>query len=230
MAKKPQKLDTSTLSELLVKEWADHYPPETIGTLNAKAQALTYTITSTQEDFTKLSLAKSRLGDLTSLLPPIITSLDGALKKRQDFLAAYGDLGATIKIPYETMDATLRSYTDALADYALQVTERYFKNLKDVERTLHYLTHLRDLYRDIAAIAAVIRMDFLKTPEDRRKPIVRELYRLFKAVADNLVFTGLDPNIENPLIPSKIDAEEFKSLCNVRREAQKFADILKASR
>ena len=230
MAKKPQKLDTSTLSELLVKEWADHYPQETIGTLNTKAQALTYTITSTKEDLTKLSLAKSRLGDLTSMLPHIITSLDGALKKRQDFLATYGDLGATLKIPYETMDATLRSYTDALADYALQVTERYFKNLKEVERTLYCLTHLRDLYRDIAAIPAVIRMDFLKTPEDRRKPIVRELYRLFKAVADNLVFTRLDPNIENPLIPSKIDAEEFKSLCNVRREAQKFADILKASR
>lgn len=230
MAKKPQKLDTSTLSELLVKEWADHYPPETIGTLNAKAQALTYTITSTQEDFTKLSLAKSRLGDLTSLLPPIITSLDGALKKRQDFLNTYGDLGATLKIPYETMDATLRSYAEALADYSCQVSERYFKNLKEVESTIAYLTSLRNLYRDIAAIPAVIRMDFLKTPEDRRKPIVRELYRLFKAVADNHLFFGLDPNIENPLIPSKIDAEEFKSLCNVRREAQKFADVLKASR
>ncbi len=230
MAKKPQKLDTSTISELLVKEWADHYPPETIGALNAKAQALTYTITSTQEEFTKLSLAKSRLGDLTSLLPPIITSLDEALKKRQDFLATYGDLGATPLIPYETMDATLRSYTDVLADYSSQVSERYFKNLKDVESTIAYLTSLRDLYRDIAAIAAVIRMDFLKTPEDRRKPIVRELYRLFKAVADNHLFFALDPNIENPLIPSKIDAEELKSLCNVRREAQKFADILKASR
>lgn len=230
MAKKPQKLDTSTLSELLVKEWADHYPPETIGTLNTKAQALTYTITSTKEDLTKLYLAQSRLGDLTSLLPPIITSLDEALKKRKDFLNTYGDLGATLIIPYETMDAAIRSYTDVLADYAQQVTERYFKNINDVESTIAYLTGLRDLYRDIAAIPAVIRMDFLKTPEDRRKPIVRELYRLFKAVADNLVFTGLDPNIENPLIPSKIDAEEFKSLCNVRREAQKFADILKASR
>ena len=230
MAKKAQKLDTSTISELLVKEWADHYPPETIGTLNAKAQALTYTITSTQEDLTNLSIAKSRLGDITSLLPPIIASLDEALKKRQDFLATYGDLGATLKIPYETIDATLRSYTNALADYALQVTERYFKNLKEVENTLNCLTHLRDLYRDIAAIPAVIRMDFLKTTEDRRKPIVRELYRLFKAVSDNHLFFGLDPNIENPLIPSKIDVEEFKSLCNVRREAQKFADILKASR
>lgn len=230
MAKKPQKFDTSTVSELLVKEWSDHYPPETIATLNAKAQSLTYTITSTKEDFTKLSLAKSRLDDLTSTLPPIITDLDGSIKKRQDFISTYGDLGATLKIPYETMDATLRSYTEALADYALQVTERYFANLKEIENTLAYLTSLRDLYRDIAAIPAVIRMDFLKTPEDRRKPIIRELYRLFKAVADNHLFFGLAPTIENPLIPSKMDAEEFKSLCNVRKEAQKFSEILKASR
>ena len=230
MAKKPLKLDTSTVSELLVKEWADHYPTETISALNAKAQALTYTITSTQEEYTKLTLAKSRLGELTSLLPPIITSLDGAIKKRQDFLSTYGDLGAMLKIPYETMDATLRSYTDALAQYALQVTERYFANLESVKNTLAYLTNLRDLYRDLAAIPAVIRMDFLKTPEDRRKPIIRELYRLFKAVADNHLFFGLDPNIENPVIPSKIDAEEFKSLCNVRKQAQGFADVLKASR
>ena len=230
MAKKPQKFDTSTVSELLVKEWADHYPPETIATLNAKAQSLTYTITSTKEDYTKLSLAKSRLDDLTSTLPPIITALDGSIKKRQDFISTYGDLGATLKIPYETMDATLRSYTEALADYSLQVTERYFANLKEIENTLAYLTSLRDLYRDIAAIPAVIRMDFLKTPEDRRKPIIRELYRLFKAVADNHLFFGLAPTIENPLMPSKMDAEEFKSLCNVRKEAQKFSEILKASR
>ena len=230
MAKKLQKLDTSTISELLSKEWSDHYPPETVSVLNAKAQSLTYTIESTRELLTKLSVAKSRLGELTSLLPPIINSLDEALKKRQDFLHTYGDLGAKLTIPYEQMDVTLRSFTDVLNDYAEQVTKGYFSNINEVENSIAYLTSLRDLYRDMATIPTVIRMEFLKTPEDRRKPIVRELYRLFKAVADNQIFFGLDPNIENPLIPSKIDAEEFKSLCNVRKEAQKFADILKASR
>lgn len=230
MAKKPTIPDTSTVSELLVKEWLDKYTQEVVSSLNSKAQSLTYTINSTQEEFTKLTLAKSRLDDLTSTLPPIITSLDGAIKKRQDFIATYGELGASLKIPYETMDATLRSYTDNLADYAVQVTERYFANLSQIEKTLAYLTSIRDLYQDLATIPTVIRMNFLKTPEDRRKPIIRELYRLFKSVADNHIFFGMDPHIENPLIPNKIDEGEFKSLCAVRKEADMFARILKNAR
>ena len=230
MAKKPKIPDTSTITELLVKEWSDHYPPETISALNAKAQSLSYTITSTQEEYTKLTIAQGKLDNLTSMLPPLITSLDVSLMRRQDFIKEYGDLGAVLKVPYETMDATLRSYVEYLNDYAKQVRDRYFSNLEEVRKSLAYLTHLRDLYRDIAAIPAVIRMDFLKTPEDRRKPIIRELYRLFKAVAENHLFFGLDPNIENPLIPNKIDAAEFKSLCNVRKEAERFAELIKTSR
>ena len=230
MAKKPNIPDTSTISELLVKEWADHYPKETIGNLLAKAQSLTYTISTTQEDLAKLSLAKSRLGDLTSLLPPIIASLDDAMKKRQGFISEYGDIGADLDIPYETMDATLRSYENVLCSYATKVQEKYFANLKEIETTLAYLNSLKNLYEDLAAIPSVIRNDFLKTPEDRRKPILRNLYRLFKAVADNNLFMGIAPTFENPLIPGKLDSAEFKSLCAVQKEAKRFADILKSSR
>lgn len=230
MAKKPNIPDTSTISELLVKEWADHYPQETIGSLLAKAQSLAYTISTTQENLTKLSLAKSRLGDLSSLLPPIITSLDEAMKKRQDFISEYGDLGAALEIPYETMDSTLRSYANALCAYATKVQEKYFSNLEEIETTLKYLTSLKNLYQDLADITFVIRTDFLKTPEDRRKPILRNLYRRFKAVADNTLFMGLVPTFDNPLIPVKIDSAEFKALCAVRKEAKRFAEILKASR
>lgn len=233
MAKKPNIPDTSTISELLVKEWAAHYPQKTIGSLLAKAQSLAYTISTTQENLTKLSLAKSRLGDLTSLLPPIITSLDEAMKKRQDFISEYGDLCAlyaAIEIPYETMDSTLRSYSNALCAYATKVQEKYFANLKEIETTLTYLNSLKNLYEDLAAIPSVIRNDFLKTPEDRRKPILRNLYRLFKSVADNNLFMGIAPTVENPLIPGKIDSTEFKALCAVKKEAKRFAEILKASR
>lgn len=230
MAKKPNIPDTSTISELLVKEWAAHYPNETIGSLLAKAQALAYTISTTQENLTKLSLAKSRLGDLTSLLPPIITSLDEAMKKRQDFISEYGDLGAALEIPYETMDSTLRSYSNALCAYATKVQEKYFANLKEIETALAYLNSLKNLYNDLASITFTIRTDFLKTPEDRRKPILRNLYRQFKAVADNTLFMGLAPTFDNPLIPVKIDAAEFKALCAVRKEAKRFAEFLKSLR
>ena len=230
MAKKPNIPDTSTISELLVKEWAAHFPQETISSLLAKAQSIAYTITSTQEELTKLALAKNRLGDLTSLLPPIITSLDDAMKKRQNFISEYGDLGATLDIPYETMDATLRSYENVLSSYATKVQEKYFANLKEIETTLAYLNSLKNLYNDLASITFTIQTDFLKTPEERRKPILRNLYRQFKAVADNTLFMGIAPTVENPLIPDKIDPDEFKSLCAVRKEAKRFADILKASR
>ena len=230
MAKKSLQLDTSTISELLVKEWADHYPQEKVTSLINKADSLSLTIASMQEHLTKLTVAKAHLDKLSVPLSNAVAAVADALAKRQDFVSAYGDLGVSLAVPPETISATLSDYTRIISDYALHITEAYFANLKEVESTLARLASLRDCYRDLAAISTTIRKDYIPTPPDRRKPIVRELYRLFKAVADNHGFFGLDPNIENPLIPSKIDAEEFKSLCNVRREAQKFADILKRSR
>ena len=230
MSKKPQEIDSRTISELLVKEWADHYPPEKTSSLQAKAQSLTYTINATNDEYTKLVLAKSRLDDLTSALTPIITSLDSALEKRQDFISTYGDLGATPEIPYETMDSTLRLYTESLDSYAVKVTEGYFSNLKEIKASLEALTNLRNLYQDLAAIPSVIRNEFLKTTEDRRKPILRTLYRLFKSVAENQAFTPPDPSVSIPLVQNKIDETEHDSLLAARKEAKKFANLLKRVR
>lgn len=230
MAKKAPQLDTSTISDLLVKEWADHYPQEKVTSMLNKADSLSFTISSTQEQFTKLTVAKSLLDELSTPLSNAVSAVADALAKRQHFISTYGDLGVSLAVPPETITATLSEYTRHISDYALHITEAYFANLKDIESTIARLTSLRNLYRDLAAIATTIRKEYVPTQPDRRKPIIRELYRLFKAVADNTIFLGLSPTINYPLLPQTIDKDEYQSLCAARREAQKFAELLKGSR
>ena len=230
MAKKTENLDTSSISELLVKEWADHYPQETVNQLQAKAQSLTYTINTTKEDHTKLTIAKSRLEALITPVPKLLSELSKALSARQEFIAEYGDLGVPLNPPPETIQSEILIMSKALTDYGEKVYKAYFSNLDAVAKTIVQLENLRNLYQDLATIPTVIRTNLLKTDPSRRKPIYRELYRLFKSVGDNYIFLANAPTIDNPLLASKIDPEEFKSLETAKRNAAKFAALLKNCR
>lgn len=230
MAKKTENLDTSSISELLVKEWADHYPQETVNQLQAKAQYLTYTINTTKEDHTKLTIAKSRLEALITPVPKLLSELSKALAARQEFISEYGDLGVPLNPPPETIQSEILIMSKSLTDYGAKVYKAYFANLDAVAKTIVQLENLRNLYQDLATIPTVIRTNLLKTDPSRRKPIYRELYRLFKSVGDNNIFLANAPTIDNPLLSSKIDPEEFKSLETAKRNAAKFAALLKNCR
>ena len=230
MSQKKKQHDTSTICDLLLKEWSDTYPPEKVNALMTKADSLSYTLKDTNEQFTKLSLAKSRLMDLSNHLVPIIGEMTTAIGKRNEFIAQYGDLGVECSIPQSTMEETIQSYVKALDEYAVKVNEAYFANLENVRHTIAYITSLRDFYAELAAIINSIRKEYFPTAPDRRKPIVRDLYRRFKSLADNKIFFGICPDIPNPLIKKPMDRDEHTSLMKVRKEANHTASVLKASR
>ena len=230
MAKNKKSFDYSTVCDQLLKEWSDKYPQDKVSSLMAKENSLTYTINSTNEEFTKLTLAKSRLDELYEPLKGVVPYFLKALEKRNSFIAEYGDMGIPMSIPPETIEHMVYQYNSALTKYADEVNDRYFANLKEIGNTLHYITSLRDLYHNLALAITTIRDSYFKTDKDRRKPIIRELYRLFKAIADNTIFLGNAPSIDNPLIKNPIDYAEFKSLTEVRKEADKTAKLIKDAR
>lgn len=230
MAQKTKQHDTSTICDLLLKEWLDNYPPEKVTTLMSKADSLSYTLKETNEQYLKLTVAKNSLTDLSNALTPVLSSLFTAISKRADFVNQYGDLGVQCDIPQSTMEETVKTYVKAINDYAVKVNDAYFANLKEVGHTLAYLTSLRNLYADLAATINSIRKDYFPTAPERRKPIVRDLYRRFKAIEENKLFFGMCPDIPNPLVKNPMDRQEHTSLMKVRKEASHTASVLKTSR
>lgn len=230
MAKNNKSFDYSTVCDQLLKEWMDQYQQDKVSALMAKSNSLTYTINTTNEEYTKLSLAKSRLNELYEPLKGVVPYILNAIEKRKAFIDEYGDLGVPLSIPPETIEHTVCQFEFALTDYANKVNDRYFANLDEVRKTLAYVTALRDFYQNLALAITIIRDSYFKTDKERRKPIVRELYRIFKALADNHLIFGIAPSIANPLIKQPIAAEEFESLEKARREADKTAKVIKDAR
>lgn len=230
MPTKTSKPDTSTIVELLLREWSDHYPKEKVSALFAKANSLSYTITELDEKITSLTIAKSRLEDLSVPLSRVVSDLSTAISKRDDFIGEYGDLGMSMPIPQDEMKATLSMYTDTLTAYSKSVHDAYFANLEQIKTIRKNLGSLKDFYGALATIITTIRESFFKVEESRRKPIIRDLYRHFKSLADNFDFDNLNPSMPNPLLHTTIDKEEFNGLFHVRKNAKKAAQILKTCR
>ena len=229
MAKNTSKHDISTVCELLLKEWADQYPPEKVASLQAKAQSLTLTITETKEKLDKLVAAEKRLSCLAEPLGATIPTLNKALAAYVEFTKEYGDLGVSPSIPITDMQKTISEYVAALGEYMGEVHAAYFDNLDDVRHTIAGLTSLRDLMENLAQIPSIIRRDFFPASPDRRKPIIRDLCRRFKSLTESQIFSNC-PSIPNPLIKEPMDKEEYNSLCQARKQAEKAADILKYHR
>ena len=229
MPKPHTKQDDSTVCERVLKEWSDHYPPEKVSALQAKAQSIGYAITETKLKLDKLVCAQKRLSSLSEPLGATIPTLTKALAAYTEFTAEYGDLGVSPSIPITDMQKTISEYVASLAAYMVDVHKAYFSNLDSVKMTIGQLTSLRDLYENLAQIAVTIRKEYFPTEESRRKPIVRELCRRFKAL-ENVGFFGMSPDIENPLLSERISREEFVSLSKVWKEAKATEQVLRTYR
>ena len=226
-----KNMDKSTINEYTLKAWADCYPPEDIDILKQKAQSLDLAIKNAKDNLTQLQVAKSKLANLTNALPPVLTKLQTANHYRNEFIAAYGTLGISSSPSHDEMDTTIRQFTDSLASYASQVEERFFANLSQVESTISFLSALKDLYLTLATIPDIINNSFFKTEESRRKPIIRELYRLFSNIASNYLFSGTNPSSHtSSLISPSLSQDEFNSLLKVKEQANKTLSLLRSCR
>lgn len=229
MAKQNTKKDDSTICERLLKEWSDHYPPEKVSALQAKAQSLSHAINETNLKLDKLIYAQKRLSCLAEPLGATIPTLNKALAAYTDFTAEYGDLGVSPSIPITDMQKTISDYISSLAAYMGDVHKAYFANLDSVKMTIGQLTALRDLYDNLAQIAVTIRKEYFPTDPSRRKPVVRELCRRFKAL-ENMGYVGMSPDIDNPILAERISREEFSSLNKVWKEAKETEQVLRTYR
>jgi hypothetical protein len=231
MPKNLKDIDKSTLTEQALKAWGNLYPKDKVDLLIAKANSLEKSISETKEHLIKLQVAKSKLANLTNALPPVLEKLQTANSYRNEFILDYGSLGISSTPSHDEMDSTIRQFTAALASYASQVEERFFANLSQVESTIAFLAALKDFYSSLAAIPDIIQNSFFKTEESRRKPIIRDIYRLFSNIANNYLFTGTDPStLTSSLISPPIDQAEFNSLIAVKKEAERTLTILKNCR
>jgi len=231
MANSPKEHDTSTICDLVLKGWLNQYPPEKTSALQDKYLALNGVIKTTSEKLTHLKTAQKKLNHLTEGLVPVLGIIGTANFERQEFIAEYGNLGVKFPRSYAEVEDLLTSLKDEFAAYAKNVEAAYFSNLADVESTLTALTALRDFYQTLFSLVVKIRDEYFKEKPDRRKPIVRDLYRLFSALAENRMFCGLAPTITTPYLPTtRLDKGEYDSLVAVRRQAEKAATALKKAR
>lgn len=230
MAQDTPKFDTSTICDLTLKAWLDQYPQEKTAALQDKYLTLDRYIREATEKYTQLALAKEKLDHLTKGLLPVLPLIQTAAAEREKFKSEYGNLGVSPQTSYETIEKMVKQCYDDISQYATAVEAEYFKNLNAAEASIAYLTALRDFYKTLFNAVVKIRDGYFKTEPNRRKPIIRDLYRDFSALAENKLICGVAPSIENSLYDRKIDKAEYDSLVAVRREAGKTADILKKAR
>ena len=223
--------DTSTIADNILKSWADNYPKDKVDKLYQQADTIEKLVVRYKEQLTSLKAAKQRLGYLTDSLPPVLSLLNTAISKHTDFVETYGTLGIELKIPTSTLKDTIEQYVSVLADYAVDVDAAYFQNLNEVSQTLEYVSAIQNFYKTLADIITSITENYLKTKPDRRRPLVRELTRLFKALRDNYLFQGVNPSSQSSkLLTNPLPSEEYKTICKIQEEARYTADLLSKSR
>lgn len=230
MAKDNKNIDNSTICDQLFKKWLDQYPPEKTAALQDKYLSLEKSHRLISEKHTTLLTAKDKLSQLWQPLAQCIGGLQSAALARNEFIAAYGDLGVSPKTPYATIEEAIRTYGEELRAYGDAVEKTYFSNLEKLSHHIAYLAALKNLYQTLFKVIITIRDSYFKTEPDRRKPVIRELYRLFSEIDSNHAFFGVSPDITDSLFSTPIDRAEFQSLLAVRREAGNTAKVIKKAR
>lgn len=219
-----------TALDVMLKKYLEDYPQDIIDSINNKAQSIASAIKQTKEKRASLIVAKQNLDSLKSCFPTCLTHLQSALNIHSDFTKEYGTLDILPPLPISEMSSTISSYLSSLQDYAKAIDDKYFSNFTLVSNTLDALSSLYDFYTTLAHIPSYITDVFLKTEPNRRKPIIRELYRLFTALHNNTLFTSLNPNTPNPLISSPLTQQEYNSLVQVSTKALTIAKLIKHAR
>lgn len=228
---KPSKDDeTYTVLDHLFKVWLDQYPPEKTTALQERYLFLDKTIRELNQKYITLETAKDRLSNLWQPLSQCLGGLQSAAFARNEFIAAYGDLGITPQTPYNTIAETIKTYGEELQSYGYAVEKTYLSNLDSARKQIDHIYALRNLYADLFKAITTIRDSYFKTEPNRRKPIIRDLYRIFNSIGSNHSFFGAAPTIEDSLISPPIDKGEWDSLLALRREAEKAATVIKSSR
>ena len=228
---KPSKDDeTYTVLDHLFKVWLDQYPPEKTTTLQDRYLSLDKTVRELNQKYITLETAKTRLSNLYKPLSDALAYLDAARCSYDDFVKAYGDLGVSTPTPKETMETTIASYIGEMKTYADKVNAAYLSNLETARKNIDHIYALRNLYADLFKAITTICDSYFKTEPDRRKPLVRDLYRIFNSIGSNHSFFGAAPTIEDSLISPPIDKGEWDSLLALRREAEKAAKVIKSAR
>lgn len=230
MATDTPKFDTSTICDLTLKAWLDQYPHEKTSALQDKYLTLERYLRDATEKHTQLSLAKEKLNDLTRGLEPVLPMILSAATKRAEFQQHYNEHIISPQTSYETIEKMVRQCYDDISQYAANVEAAYFTNLDAAEKSIAYLSSLRDFYKTLFNAVVKIRDSYFKTDPNRRKPVIRDLYRDFSALSENKLICGVAPSIEDSLYSHKIDKAEYDSLLAVRREAKTTVDILKKAR
>ena len=235
MAKKVEKNDGSTACELIFKEWLDSFSEESVAKLKEKSENLTGTIAEMKEKTEILKKAREEFMDNYKELPNLAKGIQDVAKGRMKFLQKYGTCGIEQFPSLGDITAQMAFCIDSLNEYGKKAYEKYFQKLSAFTEVVGCMEHLKKFYSNMADIIDTIRNVYFKELPDRRKPIVRELYRKFSdfniSESEGPVWLYyFSPDTANPYIDKPMDTKEYNAILNVLSRCRVTAKAIKNAR
>ena len=224
MADKKLKVADTTYCDDALKKWDESLPPKE--ELDKSLSALLSSMLEWENRIANLRKAYKDERIWSNYTNEIAERLRAAASSAYGFMKEYGKEGISVNIDPVNMGKMMQSVSDGLTAFWKDVDAAWFNKIDDLERVLADIKSVRSIFASVVRAADIIRDEYFKTEPNRRKPIIRDLRRIFSEIGSTDFTRPLQFKVTDGGKP--IEEKDFLAVIDsFKTEANRTAKILK---